>query len=512
MRCPAFLSPANNCASRRAFVLRLLLCAAAGALNVLAFEPFGLYPLPLLTLGVLVACLRCETRTLRAFALGFAWGWTDFVVGVGWLGIALHRFGGMWLPFTVLAVSLFCAWLALFPALASAVFVRLQGNQLPGARAALLFGSCWALGEWLRGTVFTGFPWLAIGYSQATGHGALDGWFALIGAYGVGALVAALAAACVHLRTRFAALAIAAVCAAGLAAEKVEWTQPDGAPLEVSLLQPNVEQSLKWDPDLFFEWLDRFIELAYQHPARLIVLPESALPVFEDQLTDSIRNRLRMSALGQTLLVGVFLRNEQQHAFNSAITYGEGEGQRYGKHHLVPFGEYSPPLFGWFYQLIHIPMSDQTPAPARQAPIRVGTHRIALNICYENLFGHEIARNALDAGILLNLSNLSWYGSDSLAQAQHLQIGRARALETARPYLSGSNDGMTAALDPHGRTLAALAPATMGALTLPVQATTGQTPYLRLRDWPALATALALLILCPGTARLRRLFRRGNAA
>ena len=507
MRRPAFLSfPDGEC--RRAFALRLLLCAAAGALNVLAFAPFELYPLPLLTLGVLVACLRRETRTLRAFALGFAWGWTDFVVGVGWLGIALHRFGGMWLPFTVLAVGLFCGWLALFPALASAVFVRLEGNRLSGARAALLFGSCWALGEWLRGTVFTGFPWLAIGYSQATGHGALDGLFALIGAYGVGALVAALAAACVHLRARFAALTLAAACACGLAAAQVEWTQPDGAPLEVSLLQPNVEQSLKWDPDHFFAWLDRFIELAYQHPARLIVLPESALPVFEDQLTDNIRERLRMSALGQTLLVGIFLRNEQQQAFNSAITYGDGEGQRYGKHHLVPFGEYSPPLFGWFYRLIHIPMSDQTPAPAHQPPIRVGTHRIALNICYENLFGHEIARNALDAGVLLNLSNLSWYGSDSLAQAQHLQIGRARALETGRPYLSGSNDGMTAALDPHGRTLAALAPATIGALTLPVQPTAGQTPYLRLGDWPVLAVLTLLALLAPGCRALP--FRQGK--
>ncbi len=507
MRLPTFLSLPDG-DSRRAFVLRLFLCTAAGALNVLAFAPFELYPLPLFTLGVLVACLRRETRAWRAFALGFVWGWADFVVGVGWLGIALHRFGGMWLPFTVLAVGLFCAWLALFPALASAVFVRLRGEN-PRLRAVALFGSCWALGEWLRGTVFTGFPWLAIGYTQATGHGALDGWFALIGAYGVGALVAALAAACVHLRARFAALAIAAVCAVGLAAGKVEWTQAEGAPLEVSLLQPNVEQSLKWDPDHFFAWLERFIDLMYQHPARLIVLPESALPVFEDQLTDAIRERLRMATLGQTLLVGIFLRNEQQQAFNSAITYGQGEGQRYGKHHLVPFGEYSPPLFGWFYQLINIPMSDQTPAPARQMPIRIGTHRIALNICYENLFGHEIARNALDAGVLLNLSNLSWYGSDSLAQAQHLQIGRARALETARPYLSGSNDGMTAALDPHGRTLAALAPATLGALTLSVQPTTGMTPYLHLTDWPVLLIALGVLILCAARARAARLFRQG---
>lgn len=489
----------------------LLACALAGAANVFAFAPFswnvGGLPWSFITLGVLVASLCAEPRPRRAAVFGFIWGWANFATGVGWLGVALHSFGGMWLPFTLISVGLFCAYLALYPALAAWAFARLGGGHLPAWRAAPVFGGCWALTEWLRGTLLTGFPWLAIGYEQATEHALLRGVFPLLGVYGVGFILATMTAllwahdwpgwftrtlAQARVRLLQALLLFAALCALALFLRGVHWTRPEGEPLEVTIVQPNVDQTVKWDPAYFYTWFNRLIELTYQHPARLIVFPESALPVFESDLTDNLRQRLTQAAGRNTLLTGIFLHNEHGEAVNSLMTYGQDAGQSYGKHHLVPFGEYSPPLFGWFYTLVNIPMSDQARAPAHQPPVRIGNHLIAPDICYENLFGHEIARNARHAGILLNLSNLSWYGH-SHAQAQHLQIGCARALETGRPYLSVTNSGATAILTPEGHTLAALPEHTEGALILPIQAHTGDTPYLRHADWPALLLALAAL-------------------
>ena len=191
------------------------------------------------------------------------------------------------------------------------------------------------------------------------------------------------------------------------------------------------------------------------------------------------------------LVFGVFVREPDGAIHNAAVSLGAGPTQRYAKDHLVPFGEYSPPMFGWFYDWARIPMSDQTPGGADQPPMRFDDQRIAVNICYEDLFGSEIARAARQATILLNLSNLAWYG-DSLAQPQHLQIARMRALETGRPMLRSTNTGMTAAVLPDGRVASVLPAFERGALRVEVQGHAGETPYMRWGDrGVGLAIALA---------------------
>ena len=477
----------------------LVVALLAGAGSVFAFAPFELFPLAFVSLAVLFSSLRVAPGWRAGFGLGFAWGLGAFLAGVSWLYIALNRYGGVPMPVAALAITLFCAYLALFPALASALFVRFRAVR-PSLQAALFAGSWMAL-EMLRGWLFTGFPWLAIGYSQ-TPPSPFSGFLSVIGVYGVGGLVALCSALLVLTpwrRPRAAipvALPLIVLLVAGSALTRVEWTSPVGAPLKVVLLQTDIEQDLKWDPALLRQWLDINAGLAAGHDdADLVVLPETTLPMLEEHLPQGFLGYLESEALRRNgdLILGLFTRDAEGRIYNAALNVGESGRQFYAKHHLVPFGEFSPPLFGWFYRLADIPMSDQTPGAARQQPMAIGGQRIALNICYEDLFGRKIIRSLPEATLMLNISNLAWYGR-SLAQPQHLQIARARALETGRPMLRSTNTGMTALVMPDGSVDAVLPQFERGALEVEVRGYRGLTPYARVGDLLALGLALALVV------------------
>ncbi|HRP66697.1 MAG TPA: apolipoprotein N-acyltransferase [Thauera sp.] len=490
---------------------RVLAALLAGGASVFAFAPFGLFPLAFLSLAVLAWLLGGATRWREGLALGFAWGFGAFAAGVSWLYVALERYGGMPMALAALAIALFCAYLALYPALAGALFValrrRLRLQPAQGVRAAMLFAALWLLSEWLRGVLFTGFPWLAIGYSQ-TPPSPLGGWLAVVGVYGVGGLTAFLAALAVmadwRARALPAALAALLVLAPGGALLGRAWTAPVGAPVSVALVQTNFEQSLKWDPDHFASVLQANLDLVrgqflQPDPPAIVVLPETTLPTLLDRLPEGYLDWLAQLAreAGGDLVLGVFRRDEQGHIYNAALSLGRAPVQHYAKQHLVPFGEYSPPLFGWFYRLVDIPMSDQTRGAPDQAPMRFGDQRVALNICYEDLFGAELIRALPEATLLLNISNLAWYG-DSLAQPQHLQIARVRALETGRPMLRSTNTGMTALVQPDGRVAGVLPEFERGALRVEVQGYHGLTPYARWGD--LFAIGAAMLVVAAGFA------------
>ncbi len=540
-------------------VRRFLIALLAGGASVFGYAPFEWYPLALIGIGVLAWLLGGLARPRDGFALGFAWGFGAFAGGVSWLYVALERYGGMPAPLAALAIALFCAYLALYPGFVGAAFVALHRRRTalrsgvaaaqagavgasahacvehlqPAAKpepvvsasdapgpvlAAALFGALWLLSEWLRGVVFTGFPWLALGYSQ-TPPSPLAGYLALIGVYGVGGLAAFVAALVAFLPAgrgtparRWAPVAVVALMlAAGMGLAGRAWTLPTGAPLSVALVQTRFEQSLKWDPERFAEVLRDNFELvresfAQPRPPALVVLPETTLPTLLDRLPEGYLDGLAQvaRAAGGDLVMGVFRRDAAGQIYNAAISLGSAPVQHYAKHHLVPFGEYSPPFFGWFYQLAQIPMSDQTRGAPEQPPMRFGDQRVALNICYEDLFGAELIRALPQATLMLNLSNLAWYG-DSLAQPQHLQIARVRALETGRPMLRSTNTGMTALVQPDGRVTSVLPAFERGVLRVEAQGYAGLTPYARWGDGPALGLALLILI----TVFLRR--GRGRA-
>lgn len=485
-----------------------LIALLAGSASVFAFAPFALFPLAFASLAVLAWLLERAVRTRHGFMLGFAWGFGAFAAGVSWLYVALARYGGVPAPLAALAIALFCAYLALYPALATAAFVALRTRlAVAPVRGAALFGALWLVSECLRGVMFTGFPWLAIGYSQ-TPPSPLGGLLPVIGVYGVGGLVAFAAALLAFVagggglrmhRIWRPLLAMAVLFGGGASLLGKAWTTSAGAPIAVALVQTNFEQSLKWDPQRFDEVLRTNLELARdafslpQAPT-LVVLPETTVPTLLDRLPEGYLERLAQLAAeaGGDLVMGAFHRDADQRIYNAALSLGTAPVQHYAKQHLVPFGEYSPPLFGWFYQWAQIPMSDQTRGAADQSPMRFGAQHVALNICYEDLFGAELIRALPEATLMLNISNLAWYG-DSLAQPQHLQIARVRALETGRPMLRSTNTGMTAVVQPDGRVTDVLPEFERGVLHAHVQGYQGLTPYARWSDRLALAGALLIV-------------------
>jgi len=475
-----------------------------GAATVLAFAPAGMFPLAVASFGMLVH-LWMHASPGRAFRVGFLFGAGLFGAGVSWVYVSLSEFGGMPPPLAALATVLFCALLALFTGAAGWLQARIPA---PAAlRACLLIPAAWTLAEWLRSWALSGFPWLSLGYGAAGWP--LQGYAPVVGVFGISFLMAALAGLAwvfVVQRARLlpAALFIAVV-GAGQALRAVEWTAPAGAPLAVALLQGNIAQEMKFRPERYAQILDTYARLAEGATAKLIVLPETAVPRFYDAVDPAYLERLEAAARrnGGDLLLGVPTRRSSAEYYNSVISLGVSPRQPYHKVHLVPFGEFVPPGFGWTLRLIDIPLSDFSRGARRQAPIEAAGQRIAVNICYEDAFGDEIARRLPEATLLVNVSNVAWFG-DSLAPAQHLQIARLRAIETGRMHLTTANTGITAVIDRDGRVLARLPQFVEGRLEALARGYSGMTPYARMRDWPAVIAALAVLLLATLIARFKR--------
>ncbi|MCP5268130.1 MAG: apolipoprotein N-acyltransferase [Zoogloeaceae bacterium] len=477
------------------FPVALLLALLLGAGSVFSFAPFDLFPLAWLTLAGLFWLLGSVSRARAAAAIGFAFGLGWFGLGTSWVYVSLSMFGGLPPPIAAVATVLFCAVLALYPAAAAGLYVRWRQGKANAVTDALLFAALWVLAEWVRGWLFTGFPWLALGYSQ-TSPSPLAGYAPLTGVLGVSFASACLAALLVSFaRTRsLRALGLAvALLAAGQGLAGIAWTQPFGAPIKVALLQGNVPQDLKWRPEKLSDSLRIYGALMREHPATLTVLPETAIPTFLSQLPRPYLESLLEHAQAQQgdVLFGIAAGDGENYA-NAAVSIGHSPTQLYYKSHLVPFGEFVPPGFGWFLDMMQIPMSSFTPGPDRQPPMEIAGQKIAINICYEDVFGGEIIRALPQATILVNLSNTAWFG-DSLAQPQHLQIARMRALETGRPMLRATNTGMTAVVGADGKVQAVLPPFTRDALVAEVQGFAGSTPYVRWGNWAIIAAMLLLL-------------------
>ena len=465
----------------------LLAAFVAGGAAVLGYAPFSLpvafAPASLFALAMLVWLLRGPESAGRAALLGGLWGLGFFLAGVSWVYVSMARFSGLPAWAAALATLAFCAWLAVFPALASAAWTRLRRSR--PRMSALTFAACWTLAEWLRGSLLTGFPWLAAGYAH-TPPSPLAGFAPVAGVYGVGfaaALTAALLARLTDADARGRALAgIATIAAAGALLMHMPWTAPSGAPIRVALLQGDVAQDVKWNPDRLQVSFDRYAGLAAAPgeagapPPELLVLPETALPLMFDAVPRSYLSALA----GQgALLIGTAVRVDDGGYVNGAVAVsGERPPQVYAKRHLVPFGEYPPPGFRWFFEALRIPMSEFTAGAPQQPPLALAGQRIAPNICYEDLFGEELIGALPQATLLVNLSNTAWFG-DSLAQPQHLQIARMRAMETGRDMLRATNSGITALVRPDGSVAAQLPPFRAARLDVPAQGRTGLTPYAK---------------------------------
>jgi apolipoprotein N-acyltransferase len=482
--------------------------------------------LPILALSGLLLLWERSRSASSAAAIGFCFGLGMFLAGVSWVYVSLHDFGGMGMLTAAIFTFFFCAYLACYPALIGLILKRLPASR--PVRLLLCFPALWSLSEWVRGWLFTGFPWLALGYSQAPGS-PLAGVAPVLGVFGVSLATAVAAAALASVIERVAewrsqalqrriallvrepgAWIIAALLIAGTVSSGREWTQPlPGEPTSVALLQGNIPQEMKWRPERARATLETYLGLAQSAEARLILLPETALPMFNvdvpaeylEMLADQGRRN------GGDLLVGVPELDASGRYYNSVTSFGSAPTQIYRKHHLVPFGDYFPlrSVLGWIMNLLHIPMSDFSRGEPVQPPIQAAGQKIAVNICYEDVFGEEIIRQLPEATVLANFTNDAWWGK-SIASEQHLQIAQMRAIETGRPMLRATNTGVTAIIDPKGRIAVSAPEFTTTTVTGGIRGYQGTTPYVRMGNWAFLAAA-ALMIALPLAAQ--RFSRRG---
>jgi apolipoprotein N-acyltransferase len=462
----------------------------AGAATVLAFAPFQLHPLAFLTFALLThqwmsdAPRRCAWR-------GWWFGFGLYLAGASWVYVSLHQFGGMPAPLAGFATVAYCAFLALFPAAAGWLQARVPAS--PATRACLLIPASWVLFEWMLSWILTGFPWLALGYA-AVGW-PLQGYAPLGGVYALSFATVSIAGMLWLIVRGRPAFLVAAILITGIGEglRHVSWTAPAGPPVTAALLQGNIAQEMKFRPERAAQIFETYARLVEATQARLIVLPETALPVFFDRVDPAYVARLDAAAKRNNgdLLLGVPFRTRDDY-YNSVLTLGASPRQVYHKVHLVPFGEFIPIGFGWVLRWLSIPLSDFSRGSPDQPPLGVAGQRVALNVCYEDAFGSEIARALPEATLLVNVSNVAWFG-DSLAPAQHLQIARLRAIETGRMHLTATNTGITAAIDRDGRVLKRLEQFTEGRLEGPAQGYSGATPYVRLRDWPIVLVSLSIL-------------------
>jgi apolipoprotein N-acyltransferase len=498
---------------RSAGALRLAFALIAGVATVFGFAPFDLALLPVATLAMLVALWQGAPSARAAATTGYAFGLGLFVAGASWVFIALHTFGGMPGVLAAIGTAGFCAFLALYPAVAGWIAVRWTApNSWPRAAAA---AAAWTVAEWARSVIFTGFPWLSLGYaalpdgarSPLAGYAPVGGVFLVTLATALAAAaLATMVEALANAKCRAIALAAGLMIAVGIggaALRRVEWTSAHGAPIAVSLVQGNVTQDLKFDPEFRRTTFELYTGLVRESRGRLVVLPESAFPVFAQEVPESVLTAMldAIAPRNGDVLAGLFTVSPPTEPggaprfYNSVISVGVARPQLYRKRHLVPFGETIPlePVVGWFIRkVLAIPIASQASGDPDPPVLEVAGERVAVNICYEDAFGAEIRGQAANATLLVNVTNDAWYGH-SLAALQHNQIAAMRALETGRPLVRATNTGITSAIGHDGREIARLPWFTRGILEVEITGRQGITPYVRLGDPLPVAIALALL-------------------
>ncbi len=520
---PALLEHIGHPRQRKtvSFIQMAMVLLAGGAHALSIAWPFSFGPaqgqplwwLQLLALGTLVWQLDRCVRWKQGLLLGWLFA-TAWLCGIfWWLFISLHTYGGLASPLAVLAIVGLAVFLGTYYALACAAFAVLA-PQRP-MRRAIFFAALWLLAELARVEFFTGFPWGEAGYAHLDGW--LDGYAPWVGVHGMTFLAALIAASLAGMgKSRRQVLMVPFMVLLMVALSLVAG-RPTSSPagsLAVTLLQGNIPQNEKFQPGTGLPTALRwYAEQLQAAKTSLVVAPETALPLLPSQLPEGYLSAVqaRFATGQQAALIGIPLGSYTDGYANAVMGLKPGQQQAYQfqKHHLVPFGEFVPLGFRWFINLMHIPLGDFRRGALGQPSFEWQGQRIAPNICYEDLFGEELAVSFANAAtaptILANVSNIAWFGN-TVAIDQHLAISRMRALEFERPLIRATNTGATVIIDHRGKVTHELPRHTRGALVAEVDGRNGITPFAwwasRYGLWPLWALGLAMVVLA--LARRRR--------
>ena len=490
-----------------------ILLALGAMLAAIAELPYGGWiQIPVLSLIWWRLNPQTPNSIQKQFLLGLVFGVGYFVVGLWWLYISLHDVGGMNAVLACMGVFLLSVYVALYFSLATLAISLFKKNRLFG----LLLASSWVLAEFLRGYIFTGFPWMGFAETQ------FNGPFAPVAPYFGGLACTFLTIwaswGITQLRKHATSSLLLIVTAIGIsqAGGLLTFTKPIGEPISVRLIQGNFEQSLKFNPQAINKQIDFYASEIIKQPANLIIIPETAfpwpIPNLPIGLFDYLQNYSNSSA-GNILLglIGEVPGEAGMQYSNRATGLSPNVAvYQYDKSHLVPFGEFVPPGFQWFVKAFHVPMSDFARGRLDQAPFTIVRNdqediHAAITICYEDVFGGELASRIDNSdkpiNLLINMTNLAWFGK-SQASTQQLRLSQLRSLETGLPALRATNTGITAVLGPNGKVLNTLPEFTQASLSSQVQAYSGKTPYVIWGNLPILG--ISCLLLLWGLIRHRR--------
>lgn len=481
-----------------------LLALIAGALLPLAFAPYDLYPLAITSLLILFL-LWLDSSVRRAMWRGLLFGIGMFGVGVSWVFISMYHYGQVSLALSLFITAMFVLVMSLFIAFAAGAAVKIRNRYGAKPTVALLwiFPAVWVLFEWIRGWMFTGFPWLSVGYSQV--EAPLGGLASLLGVYGVSFSVAitasllAIVLYSIHVGGRSRHIVgLALLWCAGFLFSQVNWVSPAGEPMRVTLLQGNIPQELKWLPSMRAPTIDLYAQMTRENwESDLVIWPETALPAFFHESTNflALMNEEAQQNNTDILLGLVYLDRVTREYYNTMMSLGSETGF-YHKRHLVPFTEYLP-LKEWLSSVINIiqvPMSDFSAGSHDQPPLLMAGQKVGISICFEDAFGEEVIMKLPEATLLVNVSNDAWF-ADSSAPHQHLQMARMRAMESGRPMLRATNTGISAIIDHRGVFQSRAPQFEEAALSSDVVPMQGATPYVLVGNLGILALLLASLLL-----------------
>lgn len=476
----------------------LLLALAAGAMFSLALAPYYLYPIAIISPMVLYALLTAKNDGRRAFWLGQFYGFGTWAVGAFWLYTSIHEYGGIPNYLALMMIGAMAFIMGLFHGVMSWVFVRFLGRQ------PLAFAGLWVLQEWLKTWLLTGFPWLFVGYAF-TEVTWLNGLAPITGVFGLSFLAVLFGAATIELfRHRGGYMAIAgllAIATSIISYVAPAWTKPTGDKLQVSLVQGNIPQDLKWLAEYRLESLNIYAKLTQSEWGRDVVIwPEAAVPIFQDEIAPllaEIHNHAHAS--GSSWITGIPYREEGR-LYNGVMSFDD-KVDVYRKQNLVPFGEYIP-----FSGLLNIlPNLPGLPEPfskgdANQAPLSIKNKAAGVAICYEVAYPDTTRQNAKNSDFLLTVSNDAWFGT-SAGPLQHLQMVQMRSLENGRWFVRATNNGVTAIINEKGQVVSSLPQFVPAVLRGEVLGFVGSTPYAILGHYPILVVSV-LLILLSGVVRL----------
>lgn len=502
-------------------LVTVLIAWLAGAIFTFALAPYDIWPLALVSPAILYALLIPAMNGKRAFLIGQAYGTGLWCVGAFWLYTSIHVYGNTPAWLALIMIALMGLGMGLFHGFMALIFNKMVGKQ------PLSFAALWILQEWMKTWLFTGFPWLFVGYAFTEQHW-LSSLAPVAGVFAISFVAVLLSASVVELLRRrggymIPSLALLIVSTA-LWLINPQWTKPKGTPnLTVSLIQGNIPQDLKWLTEYQIETLKIYAKLTSTEWDRDLVLwPESSIPMFQTEAVGFINEMVKMAnETDTTWVTGIPYKDEAAFDastdkyppfYNSVIALGADAEGLYKKQRLVPFGEYIP-FEGLLDILPNLAGSQDIMSYSRgsdkQAPLRVRGHNLGAAICYEVAYPDTTRKNAIGTDFLLTISNDAWFGT-SAGPLQHLQMVQMRALENGRWFMRATNTGVTAIIDHKGQIVERAPQFERTVLRGEVQARVGNTPFMRFGHYPILFVIALLLVLSYFGKRNRTQVRSGK--